>query len=181
MRRSILAGLAAAVLGTGCLAGPAGGRGSPLYPVGPAKPSPGEVATLDYRRPSGSAPGVGSPSFIRSVDGRDVSTLTAPFELLPGCHVVETAGRPVTAGKLAAYTGDLGPHLFALRMRAAHEYTVVEEAEPVGGFASISVHAIERDPAGKQTQQIPASTGDSDVQACRAWDSSCRNCSIADP
>jgi hypothetical protein len=153
----------------GCLAGPAGGRGSPLYPVGPSPPSPADVATLDYRRPSGSAPVVGSPSFIRAVDGRNVSAMTAPFELLPGCHVVETAGREVTAGKLGGFTGDLGPHVFPFRMRAGHEYTVVEEAEPVSGFATISVHATERDAAGRQTQEIPASTGDADLQACRAW------------
>jgi hypothetical protein len=170
-----------AIVAGGCLAGPAGGRGSPLYPVGPSRPAPADVATLDYRRPSGSAPVVGSPSFIRTVDGRDVSTMTAPFELLPGCHVVETAGREVTAAKAGGYTGDLGPHVFPFRMRADHEYTVVEEAEPVNGFATVSVHAIERDLAGKQqTHEIPASTGDADVRACRAWSPPCRTCSIAD-
>jgi len=167
MRRLIPLWLAVAV--AGCLAGPPGGRGSPLYPIGPSQPSRTEVAMLDYRRPGGSAPVVGSPSFIRSVDGRDVSTMTAPFELLPGCHVVETAGRQVTAGKAGGYTGDLDPHVFPLRMRAGHEYTVVEETEPGGGFANISVRAIERDPAGKQTREIPAATGDSEVQACRSW------------
>jgi hypothetical protein len=157
------------VAAAGCLAGPAGGRGSPLYTVGPSRPSLADLATLDYRRPSGSAPVVGSPSFIRTVDGRDVSTMTAPFELLPGCHVVETAGREVVAGKAGGYSGDLGPHVFPFRMRAGHEYTVVEEIAPVGSFAIVSVHAVERDPHGQQTEEIPASAGDADIQACRAW------------
>ena len=166
--RRLVAFLVAVAVG-GCLAGPPGGRGSPLYAVGPTRPAPADVATLDYRRPSGSAPVVGSPSYIRSVDGRDVSTMTAPFELMPGCHLVETAGRDVIASKVGGYGGDLGPHVFPFRMRAGHEYTVVEEIAPVGGFATVSVHAIDRDPAGRHTEEIPASTGDADVQACRAW------------
>ncbi len=99
-----------------------------------------------------------------------MSTFRAPFALLPGCHIVETAGRQVTATKALSYVGDLDPRVFPFRMRADHEYTVVEEvAEPTGPIVNVSVHAIERDAAGHQTQEIAAAAGDADLQACRAW------------
>jgi hypothetical protein len=155
-------------LASGCLT--ASERATPLYPASASPPTAAQLATLDFRRPGGSAPVVGSPSFIRTVDGRDVSTFPAPFALLPGCHVVETAGRQVTAAKALSYVGDVDPRVFPFRMRAGHEYTVVEEyAESTGPIVNVSVHAVERDAVGRQMQQIAAASGDADLQACRAW------------
>jgi hypothetical protein len=85
-RRAILLSLATAAVG--CLAPPE--RGLPLYAAGAAAVPSGQVATLDVQVPFPSAPGA-VRTFIQSVDGRDVATLASPFELLPGCHVVETA------------------------------------------------------------------------------------------
>jgi hypothetical protein len=162
--------LALVVLASGCLTAPGRERATPLYPASEPPARAAELATLDFRRPGGSAPVVGSASFIRSVDGRDVSTFPAPFALLPGCHVVETAGRQVTAAKALSYVGDVGARVFPFRMRAGHEYTVVEEyAETTGPIVNVSVHAVERDAAGRQTQEIAAASGEADLQSCRAW------------
>jgi hypothetical protein len=62
-------------------------------------------------------------TFIQSVDGRDVATLASPFELLPGCHVGETA--PHWAGTKARfiYFPDLaGAHIFPIRMRPSSRW-----------------------------------------------------------
>lgn len=166
MRRAILISLALSA--AGCLAPPE--RGLPLYAAGRAALPPGQVATLDVQVPYPSSPGM-VRTFIQTVDGRDVASLASPFELLPGCHVVETAPHwSGTKARLIYFPSLTGTHVFPIRMRAGRAYTVVEKwSEPLGPLMTISVHAIERDPAGGQTAEIAEAANDADVQACRTW------------
>jgi hypothetical protein len=170
MRRAILLCLttASAFASVGCLAPPE--RGLPLYAAGATAVPAGQVATLDVQVPFPSTPGM-IRTFIQSVDGRDVATLPSPFELLPGCHVVETAPHwASTKARYIYFPGLAGTQIFPIRMRAGHAYTVVEKwSAPLGPLMTISVHAFERDPVGGQTAEISAAANDADVQACRAW------------
>jgi hypothetical protein len=164
MRRAFLISLAAA--SAGCL-GPTGERGTPLYTAGATPVPVSGVATLDFRLPAGyrSNPWLR----IKSVDGRDVSTLIAPFELLPGCHVVEAGnGLPGYGTKVSAFRYAVGPEVFTINMRPGHEYTVQEEPpDPSRTMAIHSIHAIDRDPSG-HVEEIPAAATDADLRLCRA-------------
>jgi hypothetical protein len=166
MRWAILLSLASTAVG--CLAPPE--RGLPLYSAGSAAVPSGQVATLDVQVPFPSTPGA-VRTFIQSVDGRDVATLASPFELLPGCHVVETAPHwASTRARFIYSSGPTGTQIFPIRMRAGHAYTVVEKwSSPLGPLVTISVYAVERDLVGGQTAEISAAANDADVQACRAW------------
>jgi len=166
MRRAILVSLA--IIAGGCLAAPE--RGIPLYSGGPAALPAGQVATLDVQVPYPSASGQ-VRTFIESVDGHDVVPLASFFELLPGCHVVETATHWLGPRARFIYSpGIAGTHTFPIRMRAGRAYTVVEKwSGPLGPLMTVSVHAFERDPAGGQTEEISAAANAADVQACRAW------------
>jgi hypothetical protein len=170
MRRALLlvlvgvGGLGAA----GCLAAPE--RGTPLYSPGAAPLPAGQVATLEVQvaNPSTRA---GTRTFIEAIDGRNVATLASPFELLPGCHIVETAPHTMnTGGRWVYLPTSSATHVFPIRMEAGHAYRVVETwSMPYGPQATLSVRAVERDWTGAETQELPAATSDADVQACRAW------------
>ena len=167
MRWAILISLAVAA--GGCLTAPE--RGTPLYAAGTAALPPSQVATLEVWVQNPSVRGA-TRTFIEAVDGREVVTLASPFELLPGCHVVETAFRQTTTSKgtTVALRGDTGPHIFPFRMRAGHAYTVVEKwSEPFGPFATVSVRAFERASVGGAAEEVEPSAGEADVQACRGW------------
>jgi hypothetical protein len=165
MRRALV-GLV--MVASGCLAAPE--RGTPLYTAGAAAVPVSGVARLDVRVIAPSNPGT-TRTFIEAVDGRDVMSLPGPFELLPGCHVILTALHVAsTKIKFVYQASDTATHVFPIRMRAGHDYTVVETwTSSVGPIWTLSVHAQERDVASGQTQRIEASTNAADLQACRAW------------
>jgi hypothetical protein len=154
----------------GCLATPPAQRGYPLYEVAAERPPANQVASLGTILPGGSTPGGGATSFIKSIDGRDVSTLAETFELEPGCHVVETASGLVVTNDTITFRGQLGTRVFPFRMRAGHQYLVVVEFGPsAGSTVRVSLFAEERDASGAHTQQVAPATSPADVQACRAW------------
>ena len=162
--------LSIALSGPGCVVAPTATlRGYPLYSSGAAPRLPGnQVAQLSAALPGGASPGGGSGAFIKSIDGRDVAALDTAFELLPGCHIVQTESRLRVANEMISWTGELGTLTFPFRMKAGHEYTVVVElAEGLGGTARVAVYGVERDPSGAQTQVIPAAKSAGEVQACR--------------
>jgi hypothetical protein len=68
------AALILAAVASGCIA--RGDRGTPLYPTADGLREPHELAHLS--------------GYVQAVDGNDVSSKSAPFDLLPGCHVVTT-------------------------------------------------------------------------------------------
>jgi hypothetical protein len=167
---SRVAFLSLVVLACGCFAPPAETRGTPLYQVGPERPPANQVASLGTILPGGSSPGGGASSFIKSIDGRDVSTTDTAFELLPGCHVVETQSGLVVTNETMTFRGQLGTRVFPFQMRAGYQYLVLVEFSPIaGGSVHVSVSGEERDARGTRMQQVAAAKSTADVTACRAW------------
>jgi len=155
------------LLAPGCMANRAAQRGYPLY-AGALPPD--QVARLQVVVPGGAVPGSGATSFIKTVDGRDVSTLDSLFELLPGCHLVSTERSLLVGNGNVTVRGDLGPRVFPFRMKAGYEYAVVVEfGSFIGSSVRVSISGVERDPAGKQTETVPAATSLADLSACKAW------------
>jgi hypothetical protein len=151
----------------GCMANRAAQRGYPLY-AGTLPPD--QVARLQVVTPGGAVPGSGATSFIKTVDGRDVSTLDSLFELLPGCHLVSTERSLLVGNENVTVRADLGTRVLPFRMKAGYEYAVVVEfGSFVGSTARASISAVERDPAGKQTETVPPATSLNDLSACKAW------------
>jgi hypothetical protein len=151
-----------------CMGAPAETRGYPLYPESGARRPRAEVAKLSASLPGGASPSGGSATFIKAVDGRDVSTLDTAFELLPGCHVVQTDSRLFLASEVVTWSGELGSRTFAFEMKPGYSYTVVVElAERMGSSASVSVYATEQDPWGAQTVTIAPLAPGAEADACR--------------
>jgi hypothetical protein len=158
--------LASVCLLTGCGTG-AGARGYPLY-TSPGAPLAGnQVATLGTTFALGLGPGGGATSFIKTVDGRDVSTLDSYFELLPGCHVVSTGTQLLFSHMGATWQRQYPPHFFIFDMKAGHAYRVVVQLkEKMNGFASLVVDGTEQDPSGKETRSFNPVPGFAARQAC---------------
>lgn len=157
------------ILVSGCLAAPAAERGHPLYSAGSAPLPVEKVARLRASMPGGTAPGAGASSFIRSVDGREVG-VDAVFELLPGCHLVETARSLVVSNQNLSFTATLPALVFPFRMVAGHEYEVVVRFdEPTSMSGRLGVFGISRNPASGRSWDVPAAKSDADLEACRAW------------
>jgi hypothetical protein len=146
-----------ATLALGCLASepPA----IALYPNAAAgRLPPGQVATL-----------AGS---IARVDGRDVADLGGPFELLPGCHVVELIrqipnnGYGLSAGVYG--TGQLPVAIFALPMKAGARYVLRRDLVPAGNGMGrrLILSAREELPGGAATDLSPSAAW-ADIVACR--------------
>jgi hypothetical protein len=143
--------------------------GYALYPATNPPPAPGQVAQLNAIMPVGAGAGDGASSFIKSVDGRDVSALEPPLELLPGCHLVVTDNKLVLANEAVSFSGLVGTRVFPFRMKAGHEYEIVVELTDTSGSSGrLSIYGVERTPTGA-TQTIPPASSPSDLQACRAW------------
>ncbi len=159
-----------AVAMAGCFAAGADVRGYPLYSAAEGRLPSSRVAKLSASLPGGASPGVGAAAFIKTVDGREVSTLDTAFELLPGCHIVQTQSRLLVTNEVMSWSGELGSRTFPFRMKPGHTYTVVVElAERFGGTARVSVYGIEQDSSGRTTQTIPPATQAEQVRACQAW------------
>jgi hypothetical protein len=111
----ILAAAAAAALALGCH--PAvDAPGVPLYPSG---------ATA--RLPRSQIAQIAGP--IAKVDGQEVIGQDGPFDLLPGCHVVELdRGRLVTEGSAPLrgtyWNGAFSSSTYAIRVKAGARYVI---------------------------------------------------------
>jgi hypothetical protein len=158
--------LASVWLLAGCVTR-AGARGYPLYTSPGAPLASNQVATLATTFPVGLGPGSGATSFIKAVDGRDVSTLDSYFELLPGCHVVSTGTQLVFSHMGANWQRQIPPRFFIFDMKAGHAYRVVVQLkEKMNGFASLVVDGTEQDPTGKETRSFDPVPGFATRQAC---------------
>jgi hypothetical protein len=130
-------------------------RGSPLYPSTGAPLVPTQIATLS--------------GYVAGVDGRDVSELLQPFELLPGCHVVHTPERwtGMNSGTVAA-SAQTGTLSFALPMLAGHFYKIdVRPQVQTSISGRIDILAIESDPGGQQTRVFDTPKNPAELEACR--------------
>jgi hypothetical protein len=134
--------------GAGCIVGSE--RGLPLYTAA-ERPSVDQVATL--------------AGYVATVDGRDVSALGTVFELLPGCHFVETPtqwGGQTRSGGISATTGR---RTFVVPMVAAH--LVVTDVDRPMRVATVRMN--ETDVAGRPVRSFPPHATRAEVDACRHW------------
>jgi hypothetical protein len=138
----------------------------PLYPNPEHHLDPSKVAKLVT---STSAPTSGA--IIKAVDGRNVAEQEAgTFELLPGCHVVQTTDSLVMASRAITWRGNPGSRVFALRMKAGRTYVVrLDLIEGMSGTARIAIRAEEQDPRGATTETFEAAKNIDDIKACQAW------------
>lgn len=152
----------------GCAGTVATTQGYPLYKTEPARLPDNQIARLSTKLPLGAGPGAGATSFIKAVDNRDVSTLDSIFDLLPGCHVIQTESSFIMSNNNVTWRAQLGPRLFALEMKPAHVYFIVVELnEGMSGHGRIKVYATEEDMNGKQTGTFPPPATLSEAMKCR--------------
>lgn len=149
-----------AVLSAGCLA--AAPSAVPLYPNSEVERlPPNRVANL-------SGP-------IARIDGRDVPDVDGPFELLPGCHVVELLRQMPDSGfglSSGVYvSGQFPPMVYALRMLAGARYSIRRDLLQLGAGQTtrLVVTAREELPDGVVREFSPAQS-EADVAACKAWE-----------
>ncbi len=151
----------------GCTAATAT-RGYPLYPEAQGRLGGNQVARLGTLLPGGAAPEGGAANFIQKVDGRDVSSLDSAFELLPGCHVVETANELVLSDPMVMWSGEVGARAFAFPMKAGYDYLVVVELrEGMSGSGRLSIYGVEQDQTGKRTATFAPLPPGATPQACQ--------------
>jgi hypothetical protein len=152
----------------GCAGTVATTPGYPLYKTEPARLPDNQIARLSTKLPFGAGPGAGATSFIKTVDGRDVSNLDSIFDLLPGCHVIRTESSLVMANNNVTWSAQIGARLFALEMKPAHVYFIVVELEEgMSGYGRIKVYATEEDANGKPTGTFPPPATPSEAMKCR--------------
>ena len=133
-------------------------RPRPLYAPTNPPPHKEEVATLS--------------GYVRYVDGNDVSGMGGLFELLPGCHVVETPSQWGTGDQGSAAIITTGKVRFAMPMKARHAYAV-DMGPGLWTKDGVGMAATEKDAAGNLTASFrPAS--EPEIAACRAPASSDR-------
>lgn len=142
--------LLAGTLTLGCLASEA--PAIALYPnASVARLPPDQVATLT--------------GTIARVDDRDVAELGGPFELLPGCHVVELTrqvpnnGYSLTTG--VYFARQLPVAIFALPMKAGARYVVRRDLVPAGT-------GMQRRLVFSAREELPGGTG-TDLHPSFAW------------
>jgi len=131
-----------------------------LYPnAAVARLPPDQVSTLN--------------GTIARVDDRDVAELGGPFELLPGCHVVELTRQIPNNGlglSRGIYgTGQLPVAIVALPMKAGARYVLRRELVPAGtGMGRRLVFSAREElPGGAETDLHPSFAWH-DVVDCRA-------------
>lgn len=127
-----------------------------------------KVAELVTSMPGGASAGGGSSAFIKSVDGKDVSGLDTAFELMPGCHTVETASQLLVSNEVISWSGEVGARTFAFQMKAGHTYIVNVELRENMGSARVLIYGIEQDQAGREVQRVEAAKTEQEVRSCVA-------------
>jgi hypothetical protein len=108
---------------------------------------------------------------IARVDDRDVADLGGPFELLPGCHVVELTRQIPNGFRLSSGvygTSQLPVAIFALPMKAGARYVLWRDLVPAGTSMGrrLVFSAREELPGGAATDLSPSAAW-SDIVDCR--------------
>jgi hypothetical protein len=165
VRRPIL--LVLAVLTLSCLHAAEQAPGYPLYPNSGNRMPRDKVAELVTSMPGGASVGAGSTTFVKLVDGKDVSRLDTAFELMPGCHIVQTASKLLIANEAVSWRGELGSRTFAFLMKPGHTYVLkVELQESLGSSARVLIYGIEQDAAGGEVRRIEPAKSEDEVRSC---------------
>jgi hypothetical protein len=163
-----LLGAALCLTGSACMARPSELPAYPLYPNPERHLDASKVAKLVSVT---NAPMSGA--ILKSVDGKDVTDQGArAFELLPGCHVVQTANNLMMANDYVAWQGAIASRTFALRMKPGRTYVVrMSLVEGMSGSARVSFRAEEQDPAGATTASLDPARNADEIKACLGWHS----------
>ena len=113
-----------------------------------------------------------SGAILKSVDGKDVTDQGArAFELLPGCHVVETTNNLMMANDYVAWRGTIASATFALRMKPGRTYVVRLSLVQGMNNARVSIRAEEQDRKGATTATFDPAKNVDEIKACLAWHS----------
>jgi hypothetical protein len=129
-------------------------RGTPLYTAVP-RPGVDQVALL--------------AGYVARVDQREVGSLGGIFELLPGCHVIETPTKWAEGSSYGALIATTGTITFAITTQPAHRYEIVVEGDmPTGPVGPISIRARESDPTGDTVRFWGPARSRDEVEACWA-------------
>lgn len=112
-----------------------------------------------------------SGALLKSVDGKDLTDpAAAAFELLPGCHVVQTTNNLVLASDYVAWRGTSASRVFPLKMKAGRTYLVrLSLVQDMSGGARVSIQAEEQDSAGTTTATFEPAKSVDEIKACLAW------------
>jgi hypothetical protein len=145
--------IAASLVALGCIS--AKQRGYPLYAASDVARSREEVAGLT--------------GYVERVDGVDVTSHGASFELLPGCHWIST---PRDWGKVESGSGGVivttGRVNFVLPMKAGQSYRIEVRKRVMGGLTdAVVVEATEQDASGHTTTVFTPTTSREAIEACR--------------
>jgi hypothetical protein len=113
-----------------------------------------------------------SGSIIKSVDGKDVAGQEArAFELLPGCHVVQTTNNLMMASNYVEWRGGIAPRTFALKMKPGRTYVVRLSLVEGMYSARVSIRAEEQDAGGATTATFDPAKNVDEIKACLRWHS----------
>jgi len=112
-----------------------------------------------------------STPILKSVDGKKLPDQDSQaFDLLPGCHVVQTTNDMVMANESMSWSGHIGSRIFPLKMKAGYTYVVrLSLIEGMSGTASVSIRTEEQDGAGATTATFEPAKSLDDIKACQAW------------
>ena len=104
---------------------------------------------------------------ITSVDSVSVPNRQGAFELLPGCHIVETCGSFGGSNGISAWSIWIPNLVYAIEMQAQARYTIEDASEAAVGLApsmASRVIAREEDAQGKVRVLKPATSAE--LQSC---------------
>ncbi len=130
----------AAIALTACISGQQ--QAYPLYPHTGPPVSPEQLAHLS--------------GYVQLVDGRDVSSLGTSFDLLPGCHEVQTplsyGHSELNAGSMYMKTGHV---VYSMTMKAGYSYVIKANVEKTGGHTyGGQLEAFEKNAQGEVTRTL---------------------------
>jgi hypothetical protein len=132
--------------------------GVPLYPNAATTPLPRNQLAQ-----------VAGP--IATIDGQGLEDQSGPFDLLPGCHIVELDTRPpanayaLSSG--AYWSGQFPQTIYALRMKPGARYLIRRDLQTDGtGPGRVVLSAREELPTGAVTDLFPVKSAD-DIKACK--------------
>ncbi len=107
--------------------------------------------------------------YVARVDQREVGSLGGIFELLPGCHVIETPTKWAEGSSYGALVATTGTITFAIPTQPAHRYEIVVEGDmPTGPVGPYTIRARESDMAGNTVRFWAPPRARDEVEACWA-------------
>jgi hypothetical protein len=114
-----------------------------------------------------------SGALLKSVDGKDVTDKgEQAFELLPGCHVVQTGDDLLLANDYVTWRGKIAPRTFALKMKPGRTYIVrLSLVQGMSSSARVSIRAEEQDRTGATTATFDPAQNVDEIKACLRWHS----------